>query len=86
MASLLAAGLPGCGNIFPGLSEINQGVQAIIYLKYDISAFTAVSAVRSAVGDIQFPPEADMSVTAFSGLNKYLRAICKHGSPYLSEI
>jgi hypothetical protein len=66
------------GFIFSDVPEICQGIQSLIHHKHHISTVSAVSAVRSAVGNIQLPPEGYMSVAALSGTDKDLRSVSKH--------
>ena len=44
-----------------------EGIQSLIHFKNHVSAPSAVSAVRAAIGYIQLPSEADMSVSALTG-------------------
>ena len=56
---------PVPGGIFAFVAEVHQGGQMVVDLHDDVSAPSAVAAVRSAVGDIQFSAETDMPVAAF---------------------
>ena len=48
------------------------------FVKNNVSASSAVSAVRTAIRNIQFSSERNMTVSAFTGLYKYFCSICKH--------
>ena len=76
------AGLTVFGREFLPVPVILQGIEAFIHFKDHIAAPAAVAAVRTAVGDIEFPAEADMAVAALAGTDKYLCSVCKH--PYVS--
>lgn len=43
-----------------------------------ITASSAVSAVRTSVWHVKFPAEAAVSVPAFAGTDEYFRSVCKH--------
>jgi hypothetical protein len=60
------------------VAVVAQGVHTLIHLKIDISASATVSAVRTTVRNILFPSEADMSVSAFSGVNDDPGSVRKH--------
>ena len=49
------------------MTVLIEGIQSFVYFKNHIAAASAVSAVRTAVGYVQLPAEADMSVSALTG-------------------
>ena len=57
MAAFLAALFSVLGNVFADMAEIHQRVLTFVHLKNNISATSPVSSVRTAVGDVKFPPE-----------------------------
>ena len=71
------------GSIFAPVPEIQQGMAVLVGEEDDISPFSAVPAVRSAVHDILFPVEGCTPVTAVPGLcgNPHLIHKITHCSP-----
>ena len=81
VASLLAARFAvGCGKL-AAVPVIDQGIQAVIHHKYDITALPAVSAIRTAGCHELLPAKADMSVAALPGADYNLCSVCKHTFP-----
>ena len=66
MAAAFSALFAIFGRILSYMTEIHKRVQSIIHFKDDVSASSAVTAVRSTIRNIQFTPEAHMSVSAVS--------------------
>ena len=60
------------------MSKVYKSVQPRIHNEDQITALTAVPAVRAAVRHIKLSPEADMSVPALAGTDKNARTVCKH--------
>jgi len=56
---------------------IDQGIQAFDRLDQDMTATTAIAAVRAAIFDVFLTPEADAAVTACTGLDVYFTLIEK---------
>ena len=63
--------------VFALESEIQQGVHVFIRVEQDVSALSAVPAVRSAVLDIFLPVEAGGSVSAVPRLHRDLHPVHK---------
>ena len=70
-------------DILSSMTVICKCVESVIYFKDHISAFSAVSSVRSAVWHIQFSPETCMSIPAFSGTDINFCSVCKHINLFL---
>ena len=66
-----------CG-ILADMPEISQCIQPIVHFKNNVSAVTAVTAVRTAVRHIFFPAERNVPIAAFSASYIYFRSVCKH--------
>ena len=64
--------------IFLFVFKVHQGSEITIRLKNDISAASAVSAVRTSLRYKRFASEGNRAVSAFSGFDKYFRSIYKH--------
>jgi len=62
-----AAVLSFAGSVKLLVLAIQQGVKGRIGLDENIAAFPAVTPVRSPLGDIGFPPEAQTAAAALSG-------------------
>jgi hypothetical protein len=63
------------------VAEIAQGVQAFIYLEYNIAAPAAVSPVGAAGRDVFFPMKGHSPVSAFAGVNgnaDLIRKVSRH--------
>ena len=78
MAAFLAALFSRFRGKFCTVTVFGQIGETFIHLENHIAAFSAVSAVRTAVGHEKLPTEAHMTVSAFSGADKYLCSVCKH--------
>ena len=77
-AVAFAAFLPVYRLLFADMPEIGQGVQAFVHLENNISAPSAVSAVRAAVRYILFSAERNVTVPAFAASDINSRSVCKH--------
>ena len=66
VAAAFSAFFPTLRHIFADVPEIHQCIKAVVHLKNDIAASSAVTAVRSSIRNIQFTPEAHMPVSAVS--------------------
>ena len=69
---------PSLCHIFSLIAEVNQRGEVIVYLKDDVAAFSAVSAVRSTGCHIFFSMKGDCAVSAVSGFDFDFRLIYKH--------
>jgi hypothetical protein len=58
--------------------EIHKGVEILDRLKIDVSAPSAVAAIRAAFGDILFSAEAQTPIAAVACLNVDFYLIDKH--------
>ncbi len=58
--------------------EIQQRVEVFIGEEVNISSFSAIAAVRAALGDIFFAPETETPVSAIACLNPDFCFIYKH--------
>ena len=58
MAAALSALFAVIGNIFTNMTKICQRIQSVFYFKDDISAFSSVTAVRTAGCYEKLPAEA----------------------------
>ena len=85
MALFLFAGLSVARRILAHMTEIAQGIHALIHLEYDIASPAAVSAVRSAGGNKQFSAETHMTVSASSRFNNDFCTVGKHNIPLRSQ-
>ena len=79
MASAFSALFARLRHIFSYMTEINKCIQTVIYFKDNIAAFAAVTAVRAAVGNINFSTETHMAISAVARFDKNFCAVCKHG-------
>ena len=66
--------------IFSFILKIVKGRKVCINHKNNVSAFTAVSAVRTARGDVLFTVESNCTVTAVTGFDFNDRFVNKHWS------
>mgnify|MGYP005805128667 CR=1 FL=1 len=83
VASPFPAGVAVAGCLFSAMPVIGQGVQSFIDFKYQFTASSAVAAVRTAVGNIELPPEAAVSVTALPGTDIDFCSVCKHNFSFI---
>jgi hypothetical protein len=60
--------------------KIQQRIEIFHRLEIDVSAFSAVSAVRPTLGDALFTPEADAAVAAVPCFNPDFCLVYKHAS------
>ena len=78
VAAALAALLTVFGNILAHMTKIRKGIQPLVHLKDDVSAFAAVTAIGTAIRNKKLPAKTDMTIAALSGLYKNFCTICKH--------
>jgi hypothetical protein len=64
--------------VFLFVFKVDQRPEALVDHKYDVSALSAVSSVRSAGCDILLPMEGDLSVAAIPGFYMYLGPVYEH--------
>ncbi len=74
----LVAVFPVSGAVFANMPEVRKRVQALVHLKVDAAALTAVTAVRTAIWHIFFSAERHVSVSAFTAFYINFCTICKH--------
>ena len=81
VTAALSARFPVSCRVLSFVAVIGQCVEAFIHLKNQIAAPAAVTTIGTAVGNVQFPPEAAVAVSAFAGTDVYLSSVCKHLVP-----
>ncbi|KAJ8137002.1 hypothetical protein OY671_009785, partial [Metschnikowia pulcherrima] len=65
----------------PGVTEIEQGIEAGHRLEHDIAALAAFTAIGAAIFDVLFSPEADRAGAAGARTDENLGSVEKmHGS------
>ena len=62
---------------------VKKCIESFIYFKDQITAPAAVTAVRSAVGHVEFSSEAAVSVTALPGTDIDFCSVCKHNFSFI---
>ena len=60
------------------MSEITECIKAFIDHKNNISAMTAIAAIRTASRNIKLSTEAYMTISTLAGFNKNADSVCKH--------
>ena len=78
MTFLFAAFLTVFSSKFTSVTKVCQRIQSLIDNKNNIAAAASVSAVRTAIWDIFFTAETDMSISTFSRFYNNCCSVCKH--------
>src|SRR5699024_3883144 len=78
VAAAFASRFPVSCRVFAPVTVVGQGVEAFVHLEDQVAAPAAVAAVRTAVRNIQLPPETAVAVAALAGPDIYLCSVSEH--------
>ena len=86
MHPLSAAFFPRRRDVLLTITEILERIQPLIHLDDDITALTAITAIRTTRRHVQLTTERHMTISALTTLDENLCNICKHRIFLLSQL